>query len=66
MYEIGPSLLRWLDHIVITDDAAEYMPPQDLGEQIIIRSDRNLHNFMEGYSDHVPVAVRLVLGVDRD
>lgn len=57
---------RLLDHIVVTDDAAEYMPEQDLGEQIIIRSDRNLHNFMEGYSDHVPVAVRFVLGVDQD
>ena len=57
---------RMLDHIVVTDDAAEYMPAQDLGEQIIIRSDRKLSDFMKGYSDHVPVAVRFVLGLDQD
>lgn len=57
---------RLLDHIVVTDDAAEYMPDQDLGEQIIIRSDRNLNSFTEDYSDHIPVAVRFVLDVDKD
>jgi endonuclease/exonuclease/phosphatase family metal-dependent hydrolase len=55
---------RLLDHIVITSDVE--IPKQDLGEQIIIRSDLNIGTWIKAYSDHVPVAVRLVLGRDDD
>jgi endonuclease/exonuclease/phosphatase family metal-dependent hydrolase len=57
---------RMLDHIVVTDDAAVLIPDQDENEQIIIRSDRVLQNFTSELSDHVPVAVRMVINVDDD
>lgn len=67
---------RLLDHIVVTDDSAEYMPSSDEGEQIIIRSDVAISGFTKKlsdgpfaqykFSDHLPVAVRFVLSKDRD
>lgn len=57
---------RLLDHIVITTDSAVYMPKEDLNEQIIVRSDTELSGWAKHFSDHVPVAVRFVLGEDGD
>jgi endonuclease/exonuclease/phosphatase family metal-dependent hydrolase len=57
---------RFLDHIVITSDSTAYLPEEDEDEQIVIRSDTTLADFTEEYSDHVPVAVRFVLGNDAD
>jgi endonuclease/exonuclease/phosphatase family metal-dependent hydrolase len=57
---------RLLDHIVVTRDAVARMPDEDLGEQIIIRADTELSGWTEQMSDHVPVAVRFVLGADTD
>ena len=67
---------RLLDHIVITEDAVALMPESDIEEQIVIRSDVAVKGFTkklsEGafaqykYSDHLPVAVRFILGKDRD
>jgi len=57
---------RFLDHIVVTSDTAQYMPDEDRDEQIVIRSDRRLADFTTAYSDHVPVAVRFVIGEDAD
>lgn len=68
----GPEALtrvasgRLLDHIVITSDSVPYMPVDDLKEQIIIRADTKLADWTTEYSDHVPVAVRFVLGEDQD
>ncbi|HSI57680.1 MAG TPA: endonuclease/exonuclease/phosphatase family protein, partial [Ideonella sp.] len=67
---------RLLDHIVISSDTVALMPESDENEQIIVRSDVEMedfnHRLSEGpfaqyeYSDHLPVAVRIVLGKDRD
>lgn len=70
------SSKRLLDHIVVTRDTMSLMPESDLGEQIIVRSDIEVAGFTkkltEGsfaqyeFSDHLPVAVRFVLGKDSD
>ncbi len=70
------SSKRLLDHIVITQDTVPYMPDSDKKEQIIIRSDLEVKGFTKrltsgtfaqyDYSDHLPVAVRFVLGKDAD
>ncbi len=57
---------RLLDHIVITDEALPYMPKADENEQIIIRSDKTIPEWTNSFSDHVPVAVRFIIGVDKD
>jgi len=66
---------RLLDHIVITADAVPFMPPSDKKEQIIVRADVSVPGFREidekapgihTFSDHVPVAVRFILGPDKD
>lgn len=57
---------RFLDHIVVTADTAALIPPEDENEQIVIRTDRVVSGFTEGLSDHVPVAVRVILGADSD
>ena len=70
---------RLLDHIAITSDSVAFMPKSDEKEQIIIRSDVSVKGFtkpVEGspsggfqqfeFSDHIPVAVRFVLGKDQD
>ena len=57
---------RFLDHIVITSDSTAYLPPEDEDEQLVIRSDTKLADFTEEYSDHVPIAVRFVLGDDPE
>ena len=57
---------RLLDHIVVSRESVELMPEEDIEEQIIIRSDLPIANFTRDLSDHVPVAVRFILGEDRD
>jgi endonuclease/exonuclease/phosphatase family metal-dependent hydrolase len=69
---------RLLDHIAITSDTVPFMPKSDEKEQIIIRSDVSVKGFtkpMKGskgpfqqfeFSDHIPVAVRFIIGKDRD
>jgi endonuclease/exonuclease/phosphatase family metal-dependent hydrolase len=66
---------RLLDHIVITADAAPFMPQSDKKEQIIVRADVSVPGFKDideknpkvhTLSDHVPVAVRFILGPDKD
>ena len=57
---------RLLDHIVVTSEASASMPAEDEDEQIIIRSDTEISNWTKDMSDHVPVAVRFVIGEDRD
>jgi endonuclease/exonuclease/phosphatase family metal-dependent hydrolase len=57
---------RLLDHIVITSDAVAHMPAEDIEEQLIIRTDTQIANWTSDFSDHVPVAVRFVLGKDAD
>jgi endonuclease/exonuclease/phosphatase family metal-dependent hydrolase len=57
---------RLLDHIVITSDAVAHMPAEDIEEQLIIRTDSQIANWTSDFSDHVPVAVRFVLGKDAD
>jgi endonuclease/exonuclease/phosphatase family metal-dependent hydrolase len=69
---------RLLDHIAITSDTVAFMPKSDEEEQIIIRSDISIDGFTKpvkgskgpfqqfGFSDHVPVAVRFVIGKDAD
>lgn len=69
---------RFLDHIAITSDSVALMPPSDEKEQIIVRSDISVEGFttpLNGsvgafqqfeFSDHLPVAVRFVLGADHD
>lgn len=52
---------RFLDHIVVTSDAKTAMPAEDIGEQLVIRSDTRIADWIEDYSDHVPVAVRFIL-----
>lgn len=52
---------RLLDHIVVTRDLVSAMPEEDLGEQLIVRSDLELAEFTKGYSDHIPVAVRFII-----
>lgn len=52
---------RLLDHIVVTGDALVSMPEEDLEEQLIIRSDMKIGDWTKELSDHVPVAVRLLL-----
>ena len=53
---------RTLDHIVITEDTQSLMPDADLGEQIVIRTDRRMPNFTRDISDHIPVAARFLIG----
>lgn len=53
---------RLLDHIVVTRDLVAAMPEEDLGEQLIVRSDLELAAFTKDYSDHIPVAVRFIIG----
>lgn len=67
---------RLLDHIVVSSDTMALMPESDEDEQIIVRSDIEIEAFgnrlSEGafaqyeYSDHLPVAVRFVIGKDSD
>jgi len=57
---------RLLDHIVVTSAAFWDMPEVDKEEQIIIRADTKIDDFTTELSDHVPVAVRFVLGEDTD
>lgn len=69
---------RLLDHIAITSDTVALMPKSDEDEQIIIRSDISVEGFTKPvkgsagpfqqfeFSDHVPVAVRIILGKDAD
>ena len=57
---------RLLDHIVITSDAVAHTAKQDIKEQLIIRTDAKIADWTTGLSDHVPVAVRFVLGEDQD
>jgi endonuclease/exonuclease/phosphatase family metal-dependent hydrolase len=70
---------RLLDHIAITSDSVAFMPKSDEKEQIIIRSDVSVKGFTKPvkgspsgglqqfeFSDHIPVAVRFVLGKDQD
>ncbi len=57
---------RFLDHIVITSEAQALMPKVDVEEQLVVRVDTELESWTKRYSDHVPVAVRLVLGKDGD
>lgn len=57
---------RLLDHIVITGEAFTLMPTEDEEEQIIIRSDREISDWTENLSDHVPVAVRFIISDDQD
>jgi endonuclease/exonuclease/phosphatase family metal-dependent hydrolase len=57
---------RLLDHIVVTGSASALMPKEDEDEQIIIRSDQKLGDWTTAFSDHVPVAVRFVIGEDSD
>jgi hypothetical protein len=57
---------RFLDHVVVTGDAVSALPREDLAEQLVIRADIELATWTEEYSDHVPVAVRFVLGEDAD
>jgi hypothetical protein len=42
------------------------MPQEDEDEQIIIRSDQKISDWTTAFSDHVPVAVRFVIGEDVD
>jgi hypothetical protein len=42
------------------------MPDEDLDEQIIMRSDTHIAEFTRDFSDHVPVAVRFMLGKDAN
>jgi endonuclease/exonuclease/phosphatase family metal-dependent hydrolase len=69
---------RLLDHIAVTSDTVQFMPKSDEKEQIIIRSDVSVKGFSKPvkgstgpftkfeFSDHVPVAVRFILGKDKD
>jgi endonuclease/exonuclease/phosphatase family metal-dependent hydrolase len=57
---------RLLDHIVVTNDSVPLMPAVDEDEQIIIRSDTVIGDWIHQYSDHIPVAVRFVIGEDLD
>jgi len=57
---------RLLDHIVVTKDAFEAMPAADIDEQTIVRADKEIGDWTRDMSDHVPVAVRFVLGQDKD
>jgi hypothetical protein len=69
---------RLLDHIAITSDSVPFMPESDEKEQIIIRSDISVKGFTKPvkgssgpfqqfeFSDHLPVAVRFIIGKDRD
>lgn len=55
---------RTLDHIVVTSDTSALAPSNDLGEQIIVRTDRRIPNFTRNYSDHIPVAARFIIADD--
>lgn len=55
---------RTLDHIVVTSDTSALAPSSDLGEQIIVRTDRRIPNFTRNYSDHIPVAARFIIADD--
>jgi endonuclease/exonuclease/phosphatase family metal-dependent hydrolase len=69
---------RLLDHIAITGDSVAFMPKSDEKEQIIIRSDVSVKDFTKPvpgstggfqqfqFSDHIPVAVRFIIGKDKD
>lgn len=57
---------RLLDHTVVTSDTITAMPEEDLEEQLIIRTDTQVANWTTDFSDHIPVAVRFILGPDRD
>ncbi len=57
---------RFLDHVVVTAEARADMPEEDLAEQLVIRSDTELGAWTTEYSDHLPLAVRFVLGADDD
>jgi endonuclease/exonuclease/phosphatase family metal-dependent hydrolase len=70
---------RLLDHIAITSDTVSFMPKGDEKEQIIIRSDVSVEGFTKPvpgskpggfqqfkFSDHIPVAVRFIIGKDTD
>src|SRR5688500_7126245 len=69
---------RLLDHIAITSDTVAFMPKSDEKEQIIVRSDISIEGFTKPvkgskgpfqqfeFSDHVPVAVRFIIGKDSD
>jgi endonuclease/exonuclease/phosphatase family metal-dependent hydrolase len=57
---------RQLDHIIVTGDAFAQMPAEDEEEQIIIRYDTEVGDFTSSFSDHVPVAVRFIIGKDKD
>lgn len=57
---------RLLDHIVVTGEAEALMPERDRREMLIIRHDKQVSDFTKSLSDHVPVAVRFVIGEDRD
>jgi endonuclease/exonuclease/phosphatase family metal-dependent hydrolase len=69
---------RLLDHVAITSDTVAFMPKSDEKEQIIIRSDVSVDGFTKPvpgssgpfqqfeFSDHVPVAVRFIIGKDVD
>jgi endonuclease/exonuclease/phosphatase family metal-dependent hydrolase len=57
---------RLLDHIVVTAGSVPLMPKEDISEQIIIRADADIAGWTSEMSDHVPVAVRFVLGEDKD
>jgi endonuclease/exonuclease/phosphatase family metal-dependent hydrolase len=69
---------RLLDHIAITSDTVALMPKSDEKEQIIIRSDVSVKGFTKPvkgskgpfqqfqFSDHIPVAVRFIIGKDTD
>ncbi|WP_420346553.1 endonuclease/exonuclease/phosphatase family protein [Pelagibius sp.] len=57
---------RTLDHIIVTSDTTALAPTSDLGEQIVIRTDRRIPNFTRSHSDHIPVAARFIISEDHD
>ncbi len=42
------------------------MPTENEAEQLIVRADSRIADWTQEFSDHVPVAVRFVIGADRD
>jgi len=54
-----------LDHVVLTGEADALMPAEEKNGMRIVRHDKQVSDFTNNLS-HVPIAVRFILGEDKD
>ena len=52
------------DHLVLTGEAEALIPAGEQNRVLIVRHEKQVSDFTNNLSDHVPVAVRFILGGD--